>query len=239
MKQEYRLHVNPRARNINLRVTPEEGLVVSVPQRCSQREVAAVLAEKSSWIERSLAWAEEQRRLAADIPPLVIPSYIDLPGVGESWQLESNRTEGQRARVREQGFRRLRVTGDIFRTSAVAAGLQRWLARRARCTLVPRLDELAARHGFAPVKKTEVRNQKSCWASCSPTGTISINRKLLFLPREQMEYILIHELCHTVHLDHSKRFWRLVASIQPCFREIERSLSVNGDYIPRWALAGE
>lgn len=130
----------------------------------------------------------------------------------------------------------MRATGEVFRTEALLAALQRWLSRRARRTLVPRLEALAVRHGFDAVRKTSVRNQRSCWASCSPSGAISINRKLLFLTPEQMEYVLIHELCHTAHPNHSQRFWRLVAARQPHYRELERSLASDDGRIPTWAL---
>jgi hypothetical protein len=118
---------------------------------------------------------------------------------------------------------------------AVTGAMKRWLSRRARQTVVPRLHLLASRHGFDPVKKTTIRNQQTCWASYSPSGTISINQKLLLIPPKLLEYVLIHELCHTVHLNHSRRFWNLVGSILPHFHELKKELSVHEEMIPRWA----
>jgi hypothetical protein len=198
-------------------------------------ELPEIIDSKRSWIENALIWADEQRRQVSQQPPIAIPAIIDLPAVSESWQLQRIQTEAKNSRVRESGFRKLRVSGNIHDTGAVADALKRWLSRRAKLTLVPRLHFLAASYDFAPVRKTTVRNQQTCWASYSPSGMFSINQKLLFLPAEQLDYILIHELCHTVHLNHSRRFWRLVGRFQPRYSAIRRELSSNQEIVPRWA----
>lgn len=234
---DYKVRISPRARHINLRVTPEEGLVVSVPGRgATLVELDAVLREKRAWIERSLAWAEEQRNIYASLPPLTVPCHIDLPGVGESWSVTLVPTPSVNVRARENGFRDLRLSGNVYDTDASFGALRRWLARRARLRLVSRLHLLGRRHGLA-VGRTSVRNQKTCWGSYSPGGTISLNMKLLFLPSPLVDYVLLHELCHGVHLDHSHRFWRLMERIQPGFDACRAQLDEAWDHIPAWVGA--
>lgn len=230
---EYSVRVSPRARRINFRVTPEDGLTIVVPRRCREDAIYSALAEKRAWIEKALGWAAEQRRLLAARPPLVIPSHIDLPALAEGWRLETSPTAASSARVIETGFRTLRLSGNTFDTAAAAAALRRWLSRRARQSLEPRLRLLAGRHGFQ-AGGVSIRNQRSCWASCSPSGAVSLNVKLLFLPPDLVDYVLLHELCHTVQLDHSRRFWSLVGSVDPDFRRHRRELTGSWDSVPGW-----
>jgi len=234
MDTPYRLRVHPQARHINLRVTPADGLIVTVPRHCRPEEVDKAIRARRSWIERSLTWAARERSRLAALPPVVIPAHIDLMAVGESWSLELKPTGSRSARVLESGFGRLRLSGAAFDTGAATRALRRWLARRARLRLGQRLDLLAARHGFS-YGGLSVRNQKSCWASCSPAGDISLNLKLLFLEPRLVDYVLAHELCHTVHLDHSARFWKLVGQVEPDRDGLRRALSESWGLVPAWA----
>ena len=105
--------------------------------------------------------------------------------------------------------------------------VDRELRARAAKELPPQLLALAAQHGLA-VSRVSIRNQRSRWGSCSPRGHISLNFRLLLMPAEVREYILIHELMHMRQANHSIRFWRLVEAACPRFREAERWLRANG-----------
>ncbi len=120
--------------------------------------------------------------------------------------------ERQRARVRE-GRR--------------PAGVDRELRTKAGLELPPRLLALAERHGLA-VHRVTIRNQRSRWGSCSSRGHITLNFRLMLMPPEVREYILIHELMHLKQANHSIRFWRLVEAACPGFRDAERWLKKHG-----------
>jgi predicted metal-dependent hydrolase len=107
------------------------------------------------------------------------------------------------------------------------ASADRELRVRAATELPPRLLELAARHGVV-VTRVSIRNQRSRWGSCSPSGHIALNFRLLLMPPEVREYILIHELMHLRQPNHSIRFWRLVEAACPGFRNAERWLKEHG-----------
>lgn len=106
--------------------------------------------------------------------------------------------------------------------------------REARARLVPRVQALSLALGLA-YRRVSLRCQKTRWGSCSRDGAISLNARLLFLPPELVEYVLIHELCHLAHLNHSKRFWALVARHCPDFRARDRRLRGMWAHVPRWA----
>ena len=107
------------------------------------------------------------------------------------------------------------------------ASVDRELRARARVELPPQLLALAAHHGLT-VTRVTIRNQRSRWGSCSASGHISLNYRLLLMPPHVREYILIHELMHMRQANHSIRFWRLVEAACPGFRDAERWLKNHG-----------
>ncbi len=101
------------------------------------------------------------------------------------------------------------------------------LRAQAAEALPPQLRALAADHGLT-VNRVTIRNQRSRWGSCSSRGHITLNFRLMLMPPEVRAYILIHELMHLKQANHSIRFWRLVESACPGFREAERWLKKHG-----------
>lgn len=93
-----------------------------------------------------------------------------------------------------------------------------WLKSHAREKLEPFLNNLALEMNLG-YSKLNIRAQKTIWGSCNAKGNISLNFKLIFLERALCEYILVHELCHLKHLDHSTKFWKLVEKYIPDYRE--------------------
>ena len=107
------------------------------------------------------------------------------------------------------------------------AAVDRELRTRAAQELPPQILALAAGHGLA-VHRVTIRNQRSRWGSCSPRGHITLNFRLMLMPPDVREYILIHELMHLKQPNHSIRFWRLVEAACPGFRQAERWLKKHG-----------
>jgi predicted metal-dependent hydrolase len=107
------------------------------------------------------------------------------------------------------------------------AAVDRELRARAAAELPPQLLALAVTHGLT-VNRVTIRNQRSRWGSCSSRGHITLNFRLMLMPPEVREYILIHELMHLKQANHSIRFWRCVEAACPGFREAERWLKKHG-----------
>ncbi len=105
--------------------------------------------------------------------------------------------------------------------------LERWYRRAARAEIAPRLDRACALAGTSYSRLT-IRGQRTRWASCSRSGAMSFNWRLLLAPEAVLDYVVWHEVCHLEVMDHSRRFWRLVASRSPDYREHIRWLRVNG-----------
>ena len=113
------------------------------------------------------------------------------------------------------------------------AALKRWLASLAKTEFAPRLRALSVTTGNG-YKKMHVRGQKTCWGSHSSSGTISINYCLLFLDPDSLRYLMIHELCHARHMDHSKRFWNLVGKFEPDYKRLDKALTDSWNRVPVW-----
>ncbi len=91
-----------------------------------------------------------------------------------------------------------------------------------------RVYELNQRHFQAEIKNIRLKYNRSNWGSCSSKGNINLSTRLLFAPQEVIDYVIIHELTHTVEMNHSDRFWSIVENVMPDFREKEHWLKING-----------
>ena len=231
---DYQLRVSSRARNVRLCVTIERGLVVVIPRGYNPGNVPRILERSARWIRAALGRVESQRQALAAIPPWQLPSQLALPADGSVWQVEGRKTGARRVSVRELPAGRLRVSGPIEDETCCRDALSRWLVRQTRNRLIPRLQDISLRLGLK-FQRASVRRQTSRWASCSARRTISLNAKLLLLPPELVDYVLVHELCHLNEMNHSKRFWALVHRHHPDFRKHDGQLREYWRSIPRWA----
>jgi predicted metal-dependent hydrolase len=110
---------------------------------------------------------------------------------------------------------------------ALRVALESWYRRRARTEIAPRLDAAAARAGVG-YRSLSIRGQRTRWASCSEVGAMSFNWRLLLAPAQILDYVVEHEVAHLQVHDHSERFWALLASRCPEWRERERWLRRHG-----------
>ena len=231
---EYRLRESKRALHVRLRVTPHSGLEVVVPRGYNPARIPAMLERKQAWIRAALKRTEVERKLSG--PELVwkLPDAISLPALGQVWQLVAKELPVSWATLRETAPGRLLIHGRITDERACRAALARWLARQAYAHLPPRLEELGKQLGLA-FRQVYIRRQRTRWGSCSHRKTISLNAKLLFLPPALVRYVMVHELCHLVEMNHSRRFWSLVQKHHADFHAHNKELRNGWKCVPHWA----
>ncbi|GAB6175262.1 SprT family zinc-dependent metalloprotease [Desulfobaculum senezii] len=228
---DYTVRESARAKRVILRVTPRSGLEIVVPRGFDTSRVPGIVADKAEWLRQTFARLE--RRGIVPGAPVAAPDALHLCAVGETWRLEFVERETPNSRVRQSGPGRLLVTTGRDGNEGARTAVRRWLQARGRAVLVPWLRELSAELGL-PFERAQVRGQRTRWGSCSVRGTISLNWTLLFLPRELARYVLIHELCHTRHMNHSQNFWALVARYEPRWYELDRALNAANASVPLW-----
>jgi len=198
---------------VRVTVDPHDGVEVVLPQRAPAREAAAAVAQLRGWIEQRLAEAEAVRSQVAARGDTV-------PYLGADLRLVA---QAGRTRVHRRGDTLL-VPAD---PAAAAEALERWYRRAARDEIAPRLDAAVARLGRS-YTRLAIRAQRTRWGSCSSTGVMSFNWRLLLAPERVLEYVVWHEACHLAVMDHSPRFWALVGEHCPGYEEPRRWLRRNG-----------
>jgi predicted metal-dependent hydrolase len=132
-----------------------------------------------------------------------------------------SKREAARFAAREQKWierERRRVAAENLAHTASPRAAHPGALARARHELSSRLLALAAEHGLT-VTRVSIRNQQWRWGSCSPSGHICLNWRLVDMPASVRDYVMIHELMHLKRLDHSPRFWKLVAAACPGYQE--------------------
>jgi predicted metal-dependent hydrolase len=125
--------------------------------------------------------------------------------------------------------------GPVADPAVCRRALRRWLLRKGQDHLLPRLADVS-RGCSLPYSRSTVRVARSRWGSCSHLGVISLNARLLLLSPALVDYVLVHELCHTRQPNHSSAFWALVARHCPAYQDHRRELRAAGKQLPAWAL---
>jgi predicted metal-dependent hydrolase len=229
--EPWSVRVSSRARRLSVRVYPGGRVEVVVPQGASPVTVQRFVGTHRRWI---LERVDELS--TTDVSSLAPPPELALPAVGRTFPIEYPGRGHGTARVvmDERGV--LRVSGDVSNQKLVTAALRDWLMRYAHETLGGQLAQVAAETGFS-YRRMQIRRQRTRWGSCSISGTISLNVCLLFLRPDIVRYLLVHELCHTRQMNHSARYWALVATHEPNFRQLDRELLRGWRHVPAWMFA--
>jgi predicted metal-dependent hydrolase len=217
----YRIRRSERARRARILVDGS-GVEVVVPRRFPLREVEPFVEEKRAWIERTL---RRMRQTELELPPARLEDGGEVWYLGERLALVVRVDPARRREHVARGGGELRVA--LPTGVAVRDALERWYRRRARAEVAPRLDAACARAGTS-YSGLQIRGQRTRWASCSSNGAMSFNWRLLLAPAEILDYVVEHEVAHLEVLDHSPRFWGLLASRCPDWRTHERWLRRHG-----------
>jgi predicted metal-dependent hydrolase len=199
---DYELRRSKRAKNIRI-VVSGDGVMVTLPERTAERHAHAFVFERAQWIERSLARFADERELI-EARTLADGSFV--PFLGGEFVLKL--LDGPSGRVHVHGDE-LRVRVPDHSRATVAAALERWYRRQAKAVFAERLDAVVARNRTT-YERIAIRDQKTRWGSCSTSGTISFNWRLLLAPEEVLDYVVEHEAAHIEVRDHSPRFWALM-----------------------------
>jgi predicted metal-dependent hydrolase len=216
---------------MSIRVLVGGRVEVVVPPWMRAGAVHQFVHRHRTWVERKVREFSLRHSPADNL----IPEQIELAACGERWAVQRAGGTG-RAALRCAANDTLILTGDVRSAGDMSRLAQRWLLERARTVLVPWLARVASEAGLK-YRHIQIRRQRTRWGSCSPAGTISLNCCLLFQSPAVVRYLLLHELCHTRHMNHSRRFWRLVERFEPDYGRLDRTLTQGWQNVPGWVFA--
>ncbi len=214
----YTLRESARARYTRIRLKPGEPIEVVYPRGTDQSQALHFLKTKLTWVAQQSSYLDSLRSASS----ACFPSRIYLPSIDRSWDVSINPSGADRVSCREMGSL-LMLSGPIACVDDVRGVLRGWLKTVAKQYLDPLFHELSASSGLRFSKLTW-RFQRTRWGSCSQQASISLNVRLLLLPEDQVRYVMLHELCHTRHMNHGATFWQLLKSLCPEAKRLHKQL---------------
>ncbi len=220
---EYTLKHSRRARYARLQMGRDGELTVFIPRLFWMERIPDLLHSKVRWILKHRLHRESQadpEKAAAD----------SLPYLGGSLRLVLRQSPAANTEVKLDGKSLMVYLAD---GAALHTVIQRWYRQQAQRYLERRLAELSARMSLE-FNRLTVRQARTRWGSCSLRGNISLNWKLMALPAPVIDYVMIHELAHLKHMDHSGKFWELVAKHCPDWRQHRQSLKQSESILAKW-----
>lgn len=218
-----------RRRSISITVT-EKGVKVKAPNSIPLFAINNFVRSKTEWIEKKVAEIEKSKQLIRNSG-----FYVDkVPYLGESYGLET-----REANVREKiSFADGRFVAHVKKNSdsdRIEKLYSSWLRKKATEVFSDKVDSFGKILKVKPAR-IAIRSQRSRWGSASGKGNLNFNFHLLKAPMGIVDYVVVHELCHLKIYNHSKRFWNLVESLVPDYREKRRWLKKNGLHLMRGAV---
>ncbi len=196
-----------RVRHSRITVTPDLQVKLVVPLRTSRAEIDALIERKAKWIQKQLDHFKKRDREAIKL------DHDEIPLLGELYRFRLRPELNGRTAV-HVGERTVSSGRNLLADGA----LDRWYKDRARRLIAGRLAHFSREHGFE-YGKVSIRDQKTRWGSCSTEKNLSFSWRLVQLPPDILDYVVVHELVHTKVLNHSKAFWTEVGSRCPDYKQ--------------------
>ncbi len=220
----YQLNHSSRAKRLSIKLSVTRELKVTLPQGVKKSLAHAFVQKKSSWVEKQINQQMPKPQTGFR------PKQLDLKMLNEQWSIEYKKGAKGSIEYSEQPQHHLLITGDIESKQLINKIIGLFLKNKARLPFSRQVDKIASEYGFQYTGLT-VRGQKTRWGSCSSRKKLNLNYKLLLMPEAVVRSVFIHELCHTIEMNHSANFWKLVKKYDPEHRLHQQYLKENGSII--------
>ncbi len=220
---EIKLVKSRRARRISIRVKPFDGVVVTIPIRASYKLAEEFAIEKQDWIRNSLIKAEEFEGRLTVFTEKSSFSTRKHQLIIEKWNKNLLSVRVVNGKIFVKYPSDINVRDEQIQTG-IRRGIERALRIEAADYLPARVSWLAKKTGFK-YRGLKINSLKSRWGACTRDNIISLNVHLMRLPSRLIDYVIVHELCHTEQKNHSKRFWELMEKVMPGAKVLNKELS--------------
>jgi len=225
------LRISKRAKRFHLKLSPDAGLEIIIPTGFGFFEIPILLEKNRIWIEKHYKRMQPFLRAGHEEE---IPDQIFLTAIDKAWSLHFIATETKNLSMHCDQENQLFLTGHVHNKKMIQHHLRLWLKNQAAHYLLPWLKRLSDTVQLI-FNEAKICHAQSLWGSCSIKKNISLNCRLLFLSAELVEYVILHELCHTIHFNHSKKFWDLLKQLNPNCLALRKELRYANRHLPMWA----
>ncbi len=231
----YTIRQSERARRIFLQISTKGDLEIVIPQKRKRFNIDNILQDKCDWIEKILF----KKKVSLANPLLTTlekPSSIDCKALDETWRIVYEplaNVQKITLIAKTSPERHIILKGNTENVKLCHRILIRWLIQYAKISLIPWLKTLSEHTGLI-YNGVSIRGQTTLWGSCNGKKNISLNYKLLFLPRPLAQHVIIHELCHLKYLNHSEKFWNLFKLFDDLCLYHKKQLKSADHYLPHW-----
>lgn len=222
---QYTIKRHWRAKFVKMTFSKMNGLEITIPKRFSTKHLPGILEEHKEWILK-------QKNKYTDPAMTTRPAEIYLRAFNQQYTVHYFQND-KALRVKALANHGIILSGDINDFYICRDKLEDWLKKQAKTLLIPYFNKLALESGMI-FRDVSVRSQTTLWGSCSHDKSIRLNYKLIFLPEPLMRHIMIHELCHTRYMNHSEKFWQLVANYDQDWRAHKLAMRKAEKYMPAW-----
>lgn len=198
-----------KAKYMRLQISVADGLEIIIPQKIKNIDVDEFLRSKKKWIKKHSNRLNEKTGFFYFGKRIDVLEQFDLFDKNFSFNYTGEK---------------LIISCPVGTGGKKEELFNFWIREKAEEYIPPRVSFLAQKHGFN-FGKIVIRNSKTRWGSCTSKKNLSFSSKLMYFNHKVIDYVIIHELCHTIHLNHSKSFWGLVEEKMPMFKFYQRQLS--------------
>lgn len=239
---QYTIRKSAKARRIFLQIHKASGLEIVIPKRQKNFDtiLEQLLIEKRTWIEKNLKnlTLNKLAPFNQNESEKVLPEKIEFKAIEENWQIFYHAKSNAKTLTLKiyDDHKMVWIIGDNSLPNfkeQVFKVLRKWCVQLARKHLIPWLHRLSMDSELI-FNQVRIRGQSTLWGSCNSKKNISLNYKLLFLPKFLTHHVLLHELCHVKYLNHSKRFWRLLNQFDVNAFQNKKILKSADDFLPSW-----
>lgn len=210
--------IRSKRKTMALIVRPDGSVIVRAPLRAPNQAIQEFITKNTGWIEKKQAQVRALR--AAESKQYLSGERFEFLGL--SYPLEIVKGQ-EKSLLLEDGKFKLAESAQAEAEKV----FERWYRDQARRILAERAELFARQNGFQ-YKRIGITSARTRWGSCSAAGSLSFSWRLIQAPLEAVDYVVLHELVHTVHHDHSARFWKRLEQSMPDYRERRKWLQHNG-----------
>jgi hypothetical protein len=225
----YSIEYSRKAKNKRVAISPS-GVRVVLPFRSSEQEGIALIESVKRRVYRARERILIQEKKRKNLTELRYVSGSKIPLLGNEVGLTVVPEKRKRSRIEYDGNLTIRVQAGLTSKEVeneVRRRVERWIKEQLLTETSGVVQVLGKKIGVFP-KGIRIKAQKKIWGSCSRNHVINLNWKLGLFPRKVFEYVVVHEMCHLRYMNHSQRFWKLVASVMPDFKKQRDWLKFRG-----------